>query len=113
MAIVIRIDLDMSIGKMIAQACHAAVEANNKIKRCNYKIWKKWKNDGAKKVALKCESLEELEKIEEQAKKQNISFIRIVDAGYTELLPGTITCLSVGPHLSDIVDKITGNLNLI
>jgi len=113
MTIIVRMDLEMSIGKMIAQACHAAVEANELAKKENYKAWRSWKNEGGKKVALECESLEELRSLERKAEKLGVVVVSIKDAGYTEVPPGTITTLAVGPDTSDKIDRVTGNLPLI
>lgn len=113
MTIVIRSDLGMSAGKMIVQACHAAVEANERAKKENYKAWRRWKSEGGKKVALECESLEELRGLERRAERLGILAVIIKDAGHTEVPPGTITTLAIGPDSEDKVDRITGNLPLI
>jgi len=70
MCIVIRTDLGMSAGKMIAQACHAAVGANEEAKRLNHKAWRKWREEGAKKVALEAESLEDMHKVVDKIDEQ-------------------------------------------
>ena len=113
MVMVIRIDLKMSKGKMIVQACHAAVESSEVAKRENREIWKKWKNGSSKKVALRVESLEELLELYNNTLQLKVSCALIKDAGLTELPPGTTTALGIGPDKSEIIDKITGQLQLI
>jgi PTH2 family peptidyl-tRNA hydrolase len=103
----------MSVGKMIAQACHAAVEANEQGKKLKHKAWRRWKDEGAKKVALEVNSLEELEEIAMKAKELDIVNVLIHDAGLTEVPPGSVTALGLGPDISDKIDKVTGYLSLI
>jgi len=98
MVIVMRTDLDMSLGKMIAQACHAAVSASESTKRIQTKHWRRWRDEGAKKVALEAESLEELEALAMKAEELDIVNELIQDAGHTEVPPGTVTCLGIGPN---------------
>lgn len=113
MVMVIRTDLKMSKGKMIVQACHAAVESSEVAKRENREIWKKWRNGSSKKVALRVESLEELLELYNNTLQLKISCALIKDAGLTELPPGTTTALGIGPDKSEVIDKITGQLQLI
>jgi len=113
MCIVLRMDLDMSTGKLIAQAAHAAVGASERGKKENHKAWRRWRDEGAKKVALEAESLEEIEELAEKANKLDIVNILIQDAGHTEVPPGTVTALGLGPDRTDLLDKVTGSLPLI
>lgn len=113
MVIVIRIDLEMSVGKMIAQACHAAVACSEEAKRSQTKHWRRWMDEGAKKVALQADSFEELEELAKKAEELNITYVLIQDAGHTEVPAGTTTCLGVGPHQEQFVDKVTGKLPLL
>jgi PTH2 family peptidyl-tRNA hydrolase len=113
MVIIIRTDLKMSKGKMIVQACHAAVESSEVAKRENREIWKKWRNGSSKKVALRIESLEELLELYTNTLQLKVSCALIKDAGLTELPPGTTTALGIGPDKSEVIDKITGQLQLI
>ena len=113
MCIVIRTDLGMSVGKMIAQACHAAVEASEEAKRVNHSAWRRWRDEGAKKVALEAEGEEELNELVERAETLDIVAVTIEDRGLTEVPPGTVTALGLGPDLSSRLDKVTGNLPLL
>ncbi len=110
MVIVIRKDLEMGKGKMIAQACHAAIEA---YKKANKEIVKKWEKEGAKKVVLKVDSLKELKEIYKKAIEKNLNVVLIRDAGKTQLKKGTITCIAIGPDKEEKIDLITGNLKLL
>lgn len=113
MVMVIRTDLKMSKGKMIVQACHAAVESSEAAKRENREVWKKWRNGNSKKIALRIESLDELLELYNNTLQLKISCALIKDAGLTELPPGTTTALGIGPDKSEVIDKITGQLQLI
>lgn len=113
MVIVMRTDLNMSVGKMIAQACHAAVGCSEEAKRSQTKHWRRWMDEGAKKVALQADSLEELEELATKAESLNITYVLIQDAGHTEVAPGTTTCLGIGPHQEQFIDKVTGSLPLL
>jgi len=35
------------------------------------------------------------------------------DRGLTQVPPGTITCLGLGPAPADLLDSLTGNLTLL
>ena len=113
MCIILRMDLGMSTGKLIAQAAHAAVGATELGKKENHKAWRRWRDEGGKKVALEAESLEDLEELREKADDLDIVNIIIQDAGHTEVPAGTVTALGLGPERSDLLDKVTGDLPLI
>ena len=113
MVIVVRTDLGMSVGKMIAQACHAAVACSEQAKKTHSKQWARWRDEGAKKVALEAESFEELKELTSKAEQLDIVYVLIQDAGHTEVAPGTTTCLGLGPDQAQRVDKVTGNLPLL
>ncbi|MGQ9469683.1 MAG: peptidyl-tRNA hydrolase Pth2 [Nitrososphaerales archaeon] len=113
MAIVVRADLNMSPGKVAAQACHACLEAYEKARRRKDGYWKEWRKEGAKKVVLKVKSLEELLELERKAKRLKLPYALIVDKGLTEVPPNTPTALGVGPSTSESIDKVTGHLPLL
>ena len=64
-------------------------------------------------MVLEAESLEEIEELAEKAEELDIVNILIQDAGHTEVLPGTVTALGLGPDRTALLDKVTGSLPLI
>lgn len=108
--IIVRRDINMSLGKLAAQVAHAAIGS---YKLCDKKIIEKWEKDGGKKVVLEVDSIEELLKLEEKAKKMGIPNFLVIDAGLTEFPEPTITCLGLGPEEETKINKVTGNLKLL
>lgn len=109
-AIIVRKDLKMSVGKQMSQACHASIMAYLKAKRYSKN---KWINSGMKKVILKVSNLKELKKLYKLAKKEKLPCELIKDKGLTQVKPGTITALGIGPADDKRIDKITNKLKLL
>jgi len=42
-----------------------------------------------------------------------IPWSEVTDAGHTQIAPGTMTCISIGPAPEEKIDKITGDLKLL
>jgi PTH2 family peptidyl-tRNA hydrolase len=110
--IILRSDLKMSCGKAAVQASHAAVSALEKARKEKPSWRHGWLEEGQRKITLKVSSKEEILAIEKKAKGNHLPTALISDMGLTELQPGTITSLGIGPGPSKILDKITGNLPL-
>jgi len=108
--IVLRKDLEMSIGKKCVQSSHACLGACKNAKKS---VVKKWESEGQKKVVLEVNSKDELLKLFKKAKKEKIPCFLVEDAGLTELEPGTVTALAIGPEDEKKIDKITGSLKLL
>lgn len=106
-------DLGMSMGKLVSQACHASLEASERARRSKRRIWKEWMDEGSKKVILRVDSLEELEELARRAEELGIVSALIVDRGLTEIPPGTTTALGVGPDRAEKIDLVTGKLKLL
>jgi len=68
--------------------------------------------EGQRKIVLKVNSEDELLRKEREAKEAGIPSALISDMGLTELPPGTITALGIGPAPEMMIDKITGSLPL-
>jgi len=103
----------MSTGKIAAQVAHAALEAAEACKASFQNWYRAWKEQGQKKVVLQVPSEEALLSIYEKARALGLPVALIRDRGLTELPPGTITCVGIGPAPSIIVDRITGELKLL
>ena len=108
-AIVARTDLGMGQGKLAAQVAHASLSA---YEDADDRTRKRWKGGGQKKVVLKANGEKELFRLADEAERLGLPNAIIRDAGHTELEPGTVTCLAVGPAGDDDVDRVTGGLSL-
>ena len=108
--LVFRKDLKLSKGKLAAQAAHASVDC---LLKCHKDDIMAWKDQGMKKVVLEVKDLDELLKLKEQAEDAGLISCLIRDQGRTEVMPGTITCLGIGPDREDKVDRVTGDLKMI
>ncbi|MGC9104895.1 MAG: peptidyl-tRNA hydrolase Pth2 [Thermoprotei archaeon] len=117
MVIAVRADLDMGKGKVAAQVAHAAVSLVLKVLESNNREWRSWLESwleqGQPKIVVKVSGLEELMKRKSIADSLGLPTEVIADAGKTQLEPGTITCLGIGPAPAELVDKVTGDLKLL
>ncbi|WP_456482387.1 peptidyl-tRNA hydrolase Pth2 [Methanopyrus sp.] len=110
--IVVRGDLELSRGKLAAQVAHASLGAFLRAKESGAPV-EEWLKEGQKKVVLECEDEEELLELHELAKRRGLPSFLVRDAGLTELEPGTVTCLGIGPEREEEIDRITGDLPLL
>lgn len=126
--IVMRKDLGMRKGKMIAQGAHASVRAL--LRDGDFAIGAAgqatlslaldaatatWLSGGrATKICVSVDSEQALDEIVERARSAGVRHALITDAGVTEFrgVP-TKTCCAVGPAWAEEVDAITGELPLL
>ncbi len=113
MVIAVRKDIDMGKGKIAAQVAHAAVACTLLSMKKDKKIFNEWYSEGQKKVVVKVDNVEEIYKIKEECKDLGIISEIITDAGFTQIMPGTVTCIGIGPYEDDILDEITGKYHLL
>ncbi len=111
--IVFRSDLKLTKGKAAAQAGHASVSAAEEARKHHKTWWEAWISEGQCKIAVKVKNEKELLKLEKQAKELALPNALIIDRGLTEIPPGTVTCLGIGPAPAEKVDRITGKLPLL
>jgi len=112
LVVVVRDDLDMSVGKLAAQVAHAAVTCALDAKARRPKWFSEWLKEGQRKVVLRAEDMDELRALRDKAMRAKLPNALITDAGLTELPPSTVTCLGIGPAPESEIDSITGSLPL-
>jgi PTH2 family peptidyl-tRNA hydrolase len=121
--IVMRKDLGMRKGKMIAQGAHASLAAilsqmreyiHDTLELQMDERTKPWLTGNFKKVCVYVNSEEELLALYAKAKASGIITALITDSGLTEFhgVP-TNTCIAVGPDFEDKIDTVTGGLPLL
>jgi PTH2 family peptidyl-tRNA hydrolase len=127
--IVMRKDLNMRKGKMVAQGAHASMAAvldRMVILSHRKEIQEKtlilesgtpmesWINGLFTKVCVSVDSESELIEIYEKAKDAGLIASIITDAGLTEFsgVP-TKTCIAIGPNWADEIDPVTNHLKLL
>ena len=113
LVIAVRSDLDLSRGKLAVQVAHAAVMAALEAKAHHRKWFAEWIAEGQKKVVVKGGALPELRSLQSKARSMHLPTALVEDAGLTELPPGTVTCVGIGPGPNSIVDQVTGHLPLM
>jgi peptidyl-tRNA hydrolase, PTH2 family len=123
--IVIRRDLGMRRGKEIAQGAHASMEwlrerimphltPAGAVDQLSFsEAERAWLEGSLRKVTVKVGSEGELMAVYDKAVEAGVLVHLITDRGVTEFggLP-TRTCLAVGPDYDDLVDPVTGDLEL-
>jgi len=109
----VRTDLKLGKGKLCAQVAHASLSSFLETQKTRLEWAEKWLKEGQKKVVVKVESLNDLMQIKRKCEVENLPHALIQDKGLTQIPPGTITCLGIGPAPEELIDKITGKLKLL
>jgi PTH2 family peptidyl-tRNA hydrolase len=123
--IVIRRDLRMRRGKEIAQGAHASMAwlrqrvmplltSAGAVEQVEFSSAERdWLEGSLRKVTVKVGSEAELLAVYEKAIEAGLVAHLITDRGLTEFggVP-TRTCLGIGPDYDDLIDPVTGDLEL-
>ncbi|KAL2891743.1 Peptidyl-tRNA hydrolase 2 [Ceratocystis lukuohia] len=109
LVLVVRTDLGMT------KACYKAItrSAQKSPLSKEAKILRQWENLGQAKIALQSKSEDELMTLMATARSLGVTSQVIQDAGRTQIDPGSLTVLGVGPAPKSEIDKITGHLKLL
>lgn len=110
--IIMRTDLGMRKGKMIAQGAHASLGAT--LPNQNDPRVKEWLVESFKKICVRADSLEHISELYVQAARAGLITCLITDSGLTEFAgEPTVTCLAIGPDTDENLDPVTGHLRLL
>jgi PTH2 family peptidyl-tRNA hydrolase len=119
--LVIRRDLRMRRGKEIAQGAHAAMAWLTRRMRYGEDraavplspAERQWLTSSFRKVTVAVRSEAELMAVYEKARAAGLVAELITDSGRTEFhgVP-TPTCVGIGPDYDDLIDPVTGELEL-
>jgi peptidyl-tRNA hydrolase, PTH2 family len=109
--LILRKDLNMRKGKMIAQGAHAAIGALKQVSAADVK---EWERDGCTKICVSVADEKELLDLTQRVADARLPCYLVIDAGRTEFHgEKTFTALGIGPALAEDIDKFTGTLSLL
>ena len=109
MALIVRLDLELSIGKTASQCAHAAVEVVARAKRS--RLLERWRAGGARKIVLGVEDEAALHALAAHVPQSCYASV-VRDAGHTEVPAGTVTVLGMlGPRRS--LDALLSHLDAL
>jgi len=111
--VIVRSDLNMSRGKIAVQVAHASLMAAFEAYKEHREWFTAWWESGQKKVVVKVSNEGELLELYEKARQRGLPASLVRDAGLTELPPGTLTAVAIGPCPTKLVDELTGGLKLL
>ncbi|MBU2793107.1 aminoacyl-tRNA hydrolase [Acidithiobacillus thiooxidans] len=115
--IIVRKDLNMRKGKMIAQGAHASLTAALAA-QAGSPSWlahfTSWFSGDQRKIAVGAPDEDTLHRVYAQAKAAGLPAALILDHGLTEFggVP-TYTAVAIGPAEDGDIDQITGKLSLL
>ena len=127
MVLLVRQDLNMGAGKVAAQCCHATLGVYRKAVRAvgeamgvgregcavDPMVLQQWEGSGEAKIVLKVRNGGQLQTLKEAAAALGLPHYAVTDAGRTQVAPGTVTVMAVGPADVDAIDQLTGHLKLL
>ena len=113
--VLIRQDLGIDCGKKCVQVAHASVMG------CDIgdpEVVNAWRKHGMRKIVLKIQNLQEMEQVSRKLRNMGIRCATVIDAGLTQITPGTATCVGVEPLLETdekciTLNRLTSELKLL
>ena len=115
--IVIRRDLKVRKGKMIAQGAHASLmaylDASSVVSVHAGNAYDWLRDHKQTKIVVGVDSEQELLDIHIKAQAASLPCSLVLDAAHTEFDIPTYTAVAIGPAESALIDSITGHLKLL
>ncbi|KAI8907156.1 peptidyl-tRNA hydrolase [Gorgonomyces haynaldii] len=114
MVLLVRTDLPMTKGKVAAQCCHACLGAYQESQKepITRGYVDHWDDNGCAKITLKCPDEETMVKMQHKAKELKLVAYCVRDAGRTQIPPNSRTVLAIGPAPVDLINQVSGELQL-
>lgn len=109
-ALLVRKDLKMSKGKIVAQCGHAMVYS---ILNTSKEKLHLWQDCGEKIVSLSVKDEKTMDYIYNISQKNKIVSHIVVDAGRTQVLPNTRTVCVIGPDTENKIKNLVKDLKLL
>ena len=113
LVVAVRSDLGLSKGKTAVQVAHAAVSCALAAQKQYPRVMERWLEEGQRKVVVRVPGITEIFELKKMAEKMDLVTHVVADAGLTEVEPGTITCIGIGPDKEGLLDPFTGGLKLM
>lgn len=115
--IVIRADLKLRRGKECAQVAHAASMwlRDYALHAAGAELApeeRSWLAGNYRKIVLKGDSDKQLRDLQAEAESRGLKAYLVIDDGLTEVPPGTVTALAIGPHDESAFVGLTDHLPL-
>jgi len=121
LVLVVRTDLGMTKGKIAAQCSHATLACYKTLFKAaqrapgspEARLLRRWERGGQAKIAVQVRGHDDVMQLMGVARSLGVTAEVIADAGRTQIEPGSLTVLGVGPAPKSLVDKVTGHLKLL
>lgn len=110
LVVIVNRDLNMSKGKVLSQFGHAIDAMHDRLAAMPHLV-QAWRKNGSAKIALRGAQTD-LDNAYALAKAAGIPYVRIFDAGRTQVKAGSNTVVVIGPATKEKLEPITGRLSL-
>jgi len=111
MYLVVRGDLDMPVGKAMAQAGHAFCTALMNAMKDHPEVVAEYYKHNQPKIVVKCKNSEALRRAENEC--AHLVHYLVTDAGRTFFAEPTMTCMAIGPCYREDLPNFVQRMQLL